>query len=200
MTEKEKMLAGLLYNSMDQDLIRLRQHTELLVKRLNRDEETSETRNRLLKELLGSLGCNSELTFPIRFDYGFNTHIGDYCYFNFNVTILDCAEVRFGNNVLVGPNVQFLTPLHPLLARERRIYQDNSGHLHCEEYARPIHIANDVWIGAGVIINPGVHIGEGSVIGSGSVVTKDIPNHVLAVGNPCRVLRNITENDSTENL
>ncbi len=198
MTEIEKMLAGWLYNSFDKELVRLHEHALQLVNRLNQNELNLELRNNLLKELLGSIGNDSTFSSPIHFDYGFNTYVGDRCYFNYNVTILDCAEVRFGNNVLVGPNVQFLTPLHPLLDRERRIKRDENGNLRCEEYARPVRIEDKVWIGSGVIVNPGVTIGEGSVIGSGSIVTRDIPDHVLAVGNPCRVLREITENDSME--
>ena len=192
------MLSGQLYNSFDRELVRLHEHALQLANRLNQNEEMDpKLRNNILKELLGSIGNDSMFFFPVHFDYGFNTYVGDRCYFNYNVTILDCAEVRFGNNVLVGPNVQFLTPLHPLLARERRIKKDEDGNLRCEEYAHPVRIENDVWIGSGVIVNPGVTIGKGSVIGSGSIVTRDIPDHVLALGNLCRILREIPENDST---
>lgn len=131
----------------------------------------------------------------VRLDYGCNTYIGSNCYFNFNCIFLDCAEIHVGDNVFVGPNVLFLTPIHPLLAEERNRRVDRDGHIHLFEYCKPIEIESNVWIGGGAIVNPGVTIGHDSVIGSGSVVTKDIPSGVIAAGVPCKVIRKVTEED-----
>lgn len=197
MTEREKMLAGLLYDASDPELQRLR----LNARRLSRlfaeavEEENWEAGDSLMRRLLGGAGPGLEITPPVRFDYGCNTYLGEGCYFNFNTTILDCARVEFGDNVMVGPNCSFLTPLHPLLAEERRARTAPDGRVFCLEYARPIRVGSDVWFGGGVTVNGGVTIGDGSVIGSGSVVTRDIPPGVLAAGVPCRVIRPITEAD-----
>ena len=123
---------------------------------------------------------------PFHCDYGYNISIGQNFYSNYNCTILDCAQVTIGNNVLFGPNVSLFTagdPIHPAPRNEGI------------EYAFPITIGNNVWIGGGVIVNPGITIGDNVVIGSGSVVTKDIPSNVIAVGNPCKVLKEITDED-----
>lgn len=140
----------------------------------------------LMRELFGSMGENVWMEPPIRMAYGSNTIIGNNVYINFNLTVVDDYKVTIGNNVMFGPNVTIAVtnhPVHPDLRREGGMF------------ALPVVIEDDVWIGSGVIIVPGVTIGKGSVIGAGSVVTKDISANVIAVGNPCKVLREITEND-----
>lgn len=199
MTEKEKMLSGKMYDASDFELTNQRTCARRAAERFNRTDETeTAARKEILKQLLGSVGSGVEVYPNVRFDYGCNIYIGDNCYFNFNCVFLDCAEIRFGDNVFVGPNVSFLTPVHPLLSGERNRRVDGSGRVHLFEFCKPIQIGANVWIGGGVIVNPGVTIGHDAVIGSGSVVTKDIPAGVIAVGNPCKVLRKITENDKME--
>lgn len=196
MTEREKMVAGLLYDPSDIELENQRNIARQRSIDFNRtNENQKEERIEILKSLVGHLGENVEIYPNINFDYGCNTYIGTNCYFNFNCTILDCAEVRFGNNIFVGPNVSFLTPIHPLLSSERNIRVEENGRKYLLEYCKPINIEDNVWIGGDVTVNPGVTIGHDTVIGSGSVVTKDIPSGVIAAGNPCRVLREITEAD-----
>ena len=197
MTEREKMLAGLLYDAGDPELLALRRRARRLCRLFEEavEEERWEEGDRLMLELLGGAGPGLEITPPVRFDYGCNTFFGEGCYFNFGATVLDCARVEFGDHVLVGPGCSFLTPLHPLLAEERRARTAPDGRVFCLEYARPIRVGSDVWFGGGVTVNGGVTIGDGSVIGSGSVVTRDIPPGVLAAGVPCRVIRPITEAD-----
>lgn len=191
------MLAGEFYFPQDTELAAVRLRAHRLIDRFNRtDDAQTLLRAGLLKRILGHAGAHLEMTPPIRFDYGCNTYIGDRCYFNFNATFLDCAEIRFGDDVLVGPNVSFLTPLHPLLAPERNFFFDAEGKKRNIEYALPIRVESGVWIGGGVTVNPGVTIGAGTVIGSGSVVTRDVPPGVLAFGSPCRVIRKLTAADS----
>ena len=140
----------------------------------------------LLKSILGSLGEQSMILPPLRCDYGTNIHVGERVEVNYNLTVLDVGRVTIGDRVLIAPNVSIYTAGHPVHPQSRR-----SGY----EYGIDVTIGDDVWIGGSVTILPGVHIGSGSVIGGGSVVTKDIPENVIAVGNPCRVLRPITEED-----
>lgn len=135
---------------------------------------------------------------PIYFDYGCNTTFGKFSGANFNFTCLDVCPVTIGDNVMIGPNVTLATPMHPLLPDERNIRQREDGSVYNLEYAKPIVIENDCWLASNVIVCGGVTIGEGSVIGAGSVVTRDIPPHSLAAGNPCKVIRKITEMDRIE--
>ncbi|RZI40607.1 sugar O-acetyltransferase [Herbaspirillum sp. HC18] len=182
-TEKEKMLAGELYDPLDQQLCIERRRARLLLKALNdtRDDQEEE-RTRLIKELIPSAGPDVWMEPPFYCDYGSNIILAGKAYFNFNCVILDVAPVRIGSNVLFGPAVQIYTATHPLNADERR-----SG----LESGKSIEIGDDVWIGGGAIVCPGVKIGRRSVVGAGSVVTGDIPEKVFAAGNPCRVLRQI---------
>lgn len=140
----------------------------------------------VIGRLFGRVGRGCVIEQPFRCDYGYNIAAGDNLFVNYNCTILDCAKVTIGDNVLIGPDCGFYTACHPLDAAQRR---------EGVEFARPITVGSDVWIGGGVRVMPGVTIGEGSVIGGGSVVTHDIPAGVVAAGNPCRVIRKITEND-----
>ena len=180
-TEKEKMLAGELYDALDAQLTEERLRTRLLLKELNdtREDETEE-RKRILNQLLPHAGDGLWLQPPFYCDYGSNMIIGDKVFFNFNCVVLDVAEVKIGSRTLFGPNVQVYTATHPMDHNERAAGL---------EFARPITIGSDVWIGGSAVICPGVTIGDRSVIGAGSVVTKDIPPDVFAAGNPCKVIR-----------
>jgi maltose O-acetyltransferase len=181
-TERDKMLAGELYDALDSELVGARERARNLCQDLNLTREAQQAERRaLLRQLFGSGGDSVWMQPPFFCDYGSNIHLGTRVYFNFNCTILDVCEVRIGDFTLFGPGVQILTPLHPLDAKLRR---------ECE-YGKPISIGSDVWVGGGALILAGVHIGSRAVIGAGSVVTRDIPDDVLAAGNPCRVIRSL---------
>lgn len=198
MTEREKMVAGKLYNPTDKELERLKAKVRQACIEYNRsNEDEQQKRYELLHSVLKSHKKNFYFEPNIRFDYGCNTSIGENFFANFNCTILDVCPVTIGDNVMFGPNVTIATPMHPIIGEERFISEHEDG-LYDLEYAKPITIGNGVWLASGVIVNGGVTIGDNAVIGSGSVVTKDIPANVIAVGNPCRVLREITEKDSIE--
>ncbi len=186
-TEKQKMLDGDLYFSFGEELFNERQFAKEIIFDFNnlRPQEV-EKRNELLKKLLGSYGEKFFIEPPFRCDYGYNISIGENFYSNYNLVILDCARVTIGDNVLIGPNVNLFAAGHPV---------DVDLRLKEFEYAFPINIGDNVWVGGGVTINAGVNIGDGTVIASGSVVTKDIPANVVAGGNPCKVIRKIDEND-----
>lgn len=180
-TEKQKMLLGELYDARDPQLSRERMKTRLLLKALNDSrEDEEEKRNGIIMELLPHSGKDLWLQPPFYCDYGSNIIIGDGVFFNFNCVVLDVMQVIIGSRTMFGPNVQIYTATHPINYRERA-----SG----LEYAKPVSIGEDVWIGGSVVLCPGVTIGDRSVIGAGSVVTKDIPSDVLAAGNPCKVIR-----------
>jgi maltose O-acetyltransferase len=181
-SEREKMLAGELYNALDGELVLARERARNLCQDLNASREADqELRRRILGELFGAGGESVWVQPPFFCDYGFNIHLGKKCYFNFNCVVLDVCEVRIGDHTLFGPAVQIYTATHPLDAELRRQ----------QEYGKPIAIGSDVWVGGGAIICPGVTIGSRSVIGAGSVVTRDIPEGVFAAGNPCRVIREL---------
>lgn len=197
MTEKEKMLLGKIYDSSDKKLVSLRSNAHRLCKLYNDTFDTEEEkRNQILDELLPNRGEGTYLQGPIYFDYGVFTTWGKGGFANFNLTILDTCPVNIGDNVFFGPNCTIATPMHPLLPQERAIKQKADGSFYDDEYGKPVSIGNDCWIASNVVITAGVTIGEGCVIGAGSVVTKDIPSNSLAVGNPCKVLRPITKDDS----
>ncbi|MBD8069892.1 maltose acetyltransferase domain-containing protein [Bacillus sp. PS06] len=182
-TEKEKMLAGELYDPADPVLLKECEEARRLVRLFNQTLETEgEKRTELLKELLGSTGENVYMEPNIRFDYGYNTYVGENFFANFDCTILDVCEVRFGDNCMLAPGVQIYTATHPLDPTER-----NSG----REFAKPITFGNNVWIGGSAIINPGVTVGDNVVIASGAVVTKDVPDNVVVGGNPARIIKQI---------
>ena len=183
------MLAGELYDSSDRELAGLRQKAHALCRRFNQLDETDGERNEILGSLIPGLGKRVYLQGPIQFDYGCFTEIGENTYANFNFVCLDCAPVRIGKDVFIGPNVSILTPMHPLRRQERNQFVKADGTLGDQEYARPITIGDNCWIAGNVTICGGVTIGEGSVIGAGSVVTRDIPANVVAAGVPCKVLK-----------
>ena len=199
MTEKEKMLAGQLYDPSDSELEQLRLKARKLARSYNlTDEDEREKQFQILKELLANTPEIPGLQAPIYFDYGCNTYFGKCSGANFNFTCLDVCPVHIGDNVMIGPNVTIATPMHPMLPEERNFRLREDGTLYNLEYAKPVTIENDCWLAANVVVCGGVTIKEGSVIGAGSVVTKNIPPHSLAVGNPCKVIREITEKDRME--
>jgi maltose O-acetyltransferase len=179
-SEKDKMLAGELYDPFDPQLSRERDRCRELCLLLNATREDQQReRQRLLAELLGK-ATDAWVQPPFFCDYGTNISLGTKVFFNFNCVVLDVAAVTIGSNVLFGPSVQIYTATHPISTAERR---------KSFESAKPITIGSDVWVGGGAIICPGVSIGDRSVVGAGSVVTRDIPPDVVAAGNPARVLR-----------
>jgi maltose O-acetyltransferase len=182
-TEKEKMLANELYRASDPELAAESQYAFHLTRLYNGEAaENLEQRSELLKQLLGRVGKNPFIVPPFHCDYGRNIYIGDNFYMNYGGVILDCNLVHIGDNVLCAPYVQIDTAYHPV---------DPAVRLTGLELAAPITIGNNVWIGGGAIICPGVTIADNVTIGAGSVVTKDIPANVVAVGNPCKVLRTL---------
>lgn len=187
MSEKEKMLNGKLYNSNIEELAKDRLYAKDTLFRFNNllPSKIIE-RNQIINNLFKKIESNYYIEPPFYCDYGYNITVGKNFYANHNCVILDCAKVTIGDNVMLGPNVQVYTAGHPVHFEIR-----NKG----LEYAFPITIGNNVWIGGGTVINPGVTIGDNVVIGSGSIVTKDIPSSTIAVGNPCKVIREITEED-----
>lgn len=179
------MLAGELYDPLDIQLIDERMHTRLLLKQLNDSrEDMTEERVQILRSLLPNSGLDIWLQPPFYCDYGYNIILGDNVFFNFNCVVLDVMKVEIGSRTLIGPNVQIYTATHPMNYRERA---------EGVEFAKPVKIGKDVWIGGSTVICPGVSIGDRSVIGAGSVVTKDIPSDVFAAGNPCRVIRELEQ-------
>src|SRR6266542_368199 len=178
------MLAGELYDPFDPDLIAGRERARDLCQALNATRDAQhEERRRILRELFGRGGETVWMQPPFFCDYGTNIELGERVFFNFNCIVLDVCAVRIGDFSLFGPAVQIYAPMHPFNAELRRR----------EEFGKPIDIGSGVWVGGGAIILPGVRIGARAVIGAGSVVTRDVPDDVFAAGNPCRVIREITE-------
>ncbi len=183
-TEKDKMLAGEMYDPLDRELTKARERARDLCHELNATRERDDAeRRQILMQLFGSGGDSVWMQPPFFCDYGTNIRLGERVFFNFNCVVLDVCSVEVGDYTLFGPAVQIYTGTHPMSAALRRT----------EEFAKPVVIGSDVWVGGGAIICPGVRIGSRSVIGAGSVVTRDIPDGVVAVGNPCRVIREIME-------
>jgi maltose O-acetyltransferase len=181
-SEKEKMLAGELYEPLDPELVRARDRARDLCQDLNSTRERDqEARRRILIDLFGIGGESVWMQPPFFCDYGSNILLGERVFFNFNCVVLDVCLVKIGDFTMFGPAVQIYTATHPMNAELRRK----------QEFAKPIEIGSDVWVGGGAILCPGVKIGSKSVIGAGSVVTRDIPDGVFAAGNPCRVIREI---------
>jgi acetyltransferase-like isoleucine patch superfamily enzyme len=190
MSEQENMISGQLYNSTDEKLSEQRIRAKKLCRQYNNLEpDNYEERKSILKELLGKTKENFWIEPNFWCDYGYNIEIGENFYSNHNLVILDPAKVTFGDNVFIAPNCGFYTAGHPIDAELRN---------QLLEFAYPITVGNNVWFGGNVVVLPGVTIADNVVIGAGSVVTKDIPANVVAVGNPCKVLREITEEDKTK--
>jgi maltose O-acetyltransferase len=184
--ERDKMLAGELYDALDPELVAARNRARDLCQSLNASREgDQELRRYLCTRMFGKGGESVWMQPPFYCDYGVNIELGERVFFNFNCIVLDVCRVTIGDYTLFGPAVQILTPMHPLDAELRRK----------QEYGKPIEIGSDVWVGGGALILPGVRIGSRSVIGAGSVVTRDIPEGVFAAGNPCRVIREIADGE-----
>ncbi len=196
MTEEEKLLSGKIFCPYDLELLAIKRIAHNACARYNLlPEDDGQERSAILKTLLKSIGSGGYFQGPIYFNYGRHTSIGDNFFGNYNIMISDDAAVTIGNEVMFGPNVTLVTPAHPLIASERRsITVDGKIFQPC--FAKPIVIGDDVWLAAGVTVCGGVTIGQGAVIGANSVVTKDIPAHVFAAGNPCRVIREVTSADT----
>lgn len=182
-TEKEKLLAGELYNAGDPELASERVNTRKLTRLFNETIETDlDQRTKLLKTLFGSTGESLYIEPTFRCDYGSNIHVGENFYANFDCVFLDVCEIRIGDNCFVAPGVHIYTATHPLNAQER---------ISGLEYGIPVTIGDNVWIGGRSVINPGVKIGNNVVVASGAVVTKDVPDNVVVGGNPARVIKAI---------
>jgi len=182
--ERDKMLAGELYDPLDRELVAARERARDLCQALNTTHEAEhEERRRIIRELFGACGQSVSIQPPFFCDYGSNIRLGERVFFNFNCVVLDVCQVTVGDYTMFGPAVQVYTAMHPMNAELRRQH----------EFAKPIEIGSDVWIGGGAIICPGVRIGSRSVIGAGSVVTRDVAAGVFAAGNPCRMIREILE-------
>ncbi|MEE3378593.1 MAG: sugar O-acetyltransferase [Lachnospiraceae bacterium] len=187
MNQKERMLAGLPYKAWLDGLAEERLENKKRVFRFNNMEpDKFEEKIKLIKEIFGKTGENVFVEAPFHCDYGYNIEVGENFFANYNLTILDVGKVKIGANAQIAPNVSIYTAGHPVHPESR-----NTGY----EYGIPITIGDNVWIGGSVTILPGVTIGSNVVIGAGSVVTKDLPDNVIAAGNPCRVIRTITEED-----
>lgn len=187
-TETEKALAGLLYDSSEKKMTKTRHRAKRLYSKYNRlDPMEWKKRRKIIKKLIGKIGKKFLIEQPFYCDYGENIEIGDNFFSNMNFVILDGAKVKIGNNVMIAPNVGIYGTGHPLHVETRNKFI---------EYSYPITIGNNVWIGGSVVILPGVSIGDNSVIGAGSVVTKDIPSDSIAYGNPCRAVRTIDQEEA----
>lgn len=192
MTEWKRLQSGLMYNDFDEDLFQRRVAAKKLFRAYNRTEdEETELRSRIMQQLFKHVGKNVWIEPDFKCEFGKNITIEDDVYINFGCVILDCAEVSIGAHTLIGPNVG-LYPVNHAINAEERIRGGCCG--------KPIHIEKNVWLGGDVKVLAGVSIGENTIIGTGSIVTKDIPANVIAVGSPCKVIREITENDRTDYL
>lgn len=197
MREEDLIFEGKLFQPGNRELREKKLHAHKLSQDYNRlyEDETIK-RDAILKELLGSIGEETFIQGPITVHYGSHTFIGSNTFINFNFTVQDDGIVRIGDHCSFGPNVTIVTPVHPMLPDERRLMKAADGSAVNVCYAKPVTVENDCWLGANVIVCPGVTIGCGCVIGAGSVVTRSIPEHSFAAGNPCRVIRSLTEADS----
>ena len=195
--EEERIFQGIVFCPGDPELVALKLRTHNLnVDYNNTYEDEYEKRAAILGEILREMGEGTRIQGPIAFHYGKHTKIGRNFFGNFNLTIQDDGEVTIGDRCNFGPNVTIVTPIHPMVPEERNALLGPDGKPKRLCYAKPVHIGSDVWLGANVVVCPGVTIEDGCVIGAGAVVTRDIPPRTFAAGNPCRVIREITEQDS----
>ncbi len=193
------MSAGKLYDTSEKELAAMRYKAHKLSKDYNDTyEDEEEKRAEILRKLCPYLGKGTFLQGPVQFDYGCNFKTGENCYANFNLVVLDCAPVTLGKDVFIGPNCTLAPPVHPLLSEERKIRFKEDGTAYDLEYAKPITVEDGVWLASNVTVCGGVTIGKNAVIGAGSVVTRDIPEGVFAAGNPCRVVRRLSEKDGLQ--
>ena len=193
--EEERIFQGIVFCPGDPELVAMKLRTHNLnVDYNNTYEDEYEKRAAILGEILGEMGEGTRIQGPIAFHYGKHTKLGRNFFGNFNLTIQDDGEVTIGDRCNFGPNVTIVTPIHPMVPEERNALLGPDGKPKRLCYAKPVHIGSDVWLGANVVVCPGVTIGDGCVIGAGAVVT--IPPRTFAAGNPCRVIREITEQDS----
>ena len=200
MKEYDKMLQGKIYNPFIDGMQEIRSRAHFLCQQYNLLPDTdTKAREEILKELVPNRQEGAFLQGPIFFDFGLNIYMGKNSYANFNFTVLDICPIIIGDNVFIGPNVSLYAPLHPKCWQDRNQYKQKDGSLTDREYGAPITIKDNCWICGSVTVCAGVTIGEGCVIGAGSVVTHDIPDNVFAAGNPCRVIRKITEEDRLKN-
>jgi maltose O-acetyltransferase len=182
-TELEKMINGEMYDASDKQLVEMRRNARKLTRIFNNHtEDEMDERTKILKELFGTTGKNIYIEPTFRCDYGSNIHVGENFYMNFNCVILDVAPVRIGDNCMCAPNVQIYTATHPVIAEER---------ISGLEYAKPITIGHNVWLGGGCIICPGVTIGDNSTVAAGAVVVKNVPPNTVVGGNPAKVIKEL---------
>lgn len=196
MNELEKCLAGEWYDCHNEIFLEYKKNArELLAQYQSFAYDQKKEKTEVLKKLFGGIGTNVSVGTPFLCDYGKNIYLGTNVSVNMNCTFVDCNKIEIGNNVLIASNVQIYTATHPVELSDRLTpdWDPESGEYFCRTYALPVKIGNGCWIGGGVIILPGVTIGDGTVIGAGSVVTKDIPANCVAVGNPCRMIRQINQ-------
>lgn len=200
MTEEEKIFAGKLFDARTKELRDMKHKAHVLCQKFNLLDEYDEQRLPLIREFIGSIGKKYYFQGPIQFNYGCHTYIGENFFANFNMMVMDDGRIFIGDNVMFGPNVSLMATLHPLIPEERIAMKYPDGHVSMSEYAKDIHIGNNVWLACNVVVLAGVTIGDNAVIGAGSVVTKDIPANYIAYGNPCKPVRLIAAKDSKLDL
>lgn len=198
--EEDKIFQGKLFDARKKELKDIKHKAHKLCQKFNSMDEYDESRLKIIKEFIGSIGEKYYFQGPIQFNYGTHTYIGENFFANFNTVIMDDGKITIGDNVMFGPNVSLMATNHPLIPEERIFMKYDDGHVSMSEYAKGINTGNNVWIACNVVVIDGVHIGNNVVIGAGSVVTKDIEDNYLAYGNPCKSIRKIAEKDSKKDL
>lgn len=198
--EEDKIFQGKLFDARKKELKDIKHKAHKLCQKFNSMDEYDESRLKIIKEFIGSIGEKYYFQGPIQFNYGTHTYIGENFFANFNTVIMDDGKITIGDNVMFGPNVSLMATNHPLIPEERIFMKYDDGHVSMSEYAKGINIGNNVWIACNVVVIDGVHIDNNVVIGAGSVVTKDIEDNYLAYGNPCKSIRKIAEKDSKKDL